>query len=553
MKKSGKIIAAAVSALMVAVSGAAAVLYSRSQRTAEVTSVSMLAGGFWDPMTSSGIVYDAGSQKIYPDSTKTVTQVFVSEGQQVKAGDALLAYDTGNLALSLAVKQLAVDAAKNDLEAARHRLQKLQNTAPTAESTAAPEPDPSPEPSVPPEKPEKQKTEDAWNYVDSASDIWMDEPEENADLLPDGNSVSETEVQEEPEEEPEDGDDFLHPMRFILTEDGKIYGSLFNELRGNITEERDTVWISFEVHEENREEKQCISSWLVSLKHIPSCQDDDCWEIMTRRQISEETETPEKNPEETPESVSEPVQQGYTAEELAREIRNQQKTVRDLDLDVRRKELELRMEQESATDGVVYAKHDGVVTVLHDPSAPPQDGTPLLTVSGSAGTYIQGQISELLLDRVQKGDPVTVMSWNTGSSYQAEILSVDTFPASDGYSGGNPNASMYPVYAYIPEQTDLSAGDGLELNFLQEGTSDAIWLDMAYVRRDSSGYYVMKDDGSGKLVRQTVSVGRISYGSMAEIRSGLSMSDQIAFPYGKNAAEGIRTSGTEAEEGGIAE
>lgn len=42
------------------------------------------------------------------------------------------------------------------------------------------------------------------------------------------------------------------------------------------------------------------------------------------------------------------------------------------------------------------------------------------------------------------------------------------------------------------------------------------------------------------MTKQYVEVGKIVYGSY-EIRSGLSMEDEIAFPYGKDVKEGART------------
>ncbi len=49
-----------------------------------------------------------------------------------------------------------------------------------------------------------------------------------------------------------------------------------------------------------------------------------------------------------------------------------------------------------------------------------------------------------------------------------------------------------------------------------------------------------KKGENDRLTKQYVEVGKIVYGSY-EIRSGLSMEDEIAFPYGKDVKEGART------------
>ena len=45
-------------------------------------------------------------------------------------------------------------------------------------------------------------------------------------------------------------------------------------------------------------------------------------------------------------------------------------------------------------------------------------------------------------------------------------------------------------------------------------------------------------DENGLLKKQYVVTGKSVYGSAVEIKSGLTSSDLIAFPYGKNAVEG---------------
>ena len=41
-----------------------------------------------------GTVTSDNLQAIYPSNTQTITEIFVTEGQQVKKGDKLLSYDT---------------------------------------------------------------------------------------------------------------------------------------------------------------------------------------------------------------------------------------------------------------------------------------------------------------------------------------------------------------------------------------------------------------------------------------------------------------------------
>ena len=72
--------------------------YLNSSNTIEVHSVSSLNTGYWDnPSTSTGLVSNSDTQSVLYDSSKTITQVFVKEGQQVSVGDPLLSYDLTTL------------------------------------------------------------------------------------------------------------------------------------------------------------------------------------------------------------------------------------------------------------------------------------------------------------------------------------------------------------------------------------------------------------------------------------------------------------------------
>ena len=51
---------------------------------------------------------------------------------------------------------------------------------------------------------------------------------------------------------------------------------------------------------------------------------------------------------------------------------------------------------------------------------------------------------------------------------------------------------------------------------------------------------MFKED-HGRLKKQYVTVGKIVWGDIVEIKEGLSGSDYIAFAYSKNAKEGTKT------------
>ena len=234
---------------------------------------------------------------------------------------------------------------------------------------------------------------------------------------------------------------------------------------------------------------------------------------------------------------------GYTASQLARAIRDQKQEIRRLNLELKKAQLKLDGDRDALSDGVVYARRDGIVRKVSDPSSPPQDGSAFLEVASGTGMYVSGFVSELVYDRVNVGDTVTGYSWNTGKSVTASVISKDDYPTSAGYYNGegNPNASYYAFEAYIEDTSNVKSGDYLELTVGETVMNSSLWISRAYIRKDNEGYYALKDD-NGKLVRQSVKIGRTVWGEYYEILDGLNEEDSIAFPYGKNAKAGKNTS-----------
>ena len=74
---------------------------------------------------------------------------------------------------------------------------------------------------------------------------------------------------------------------------------------------------------------------------------------------------------------------------------------------------------------------------------------------------------------------------------------------------------------------------------------NSLYIEKAYVRNEDGKSYVLKAGEDNRLVKQYVETGKTVYGSSIEIKSGLSESDRIAFPYGKTAKEGIKVKDAE--------
>ena len=235
----------------------------------------------------------------------------------------------------------------------------------------------------------------------------------------------------------------------------------------------------------------------------------------------------------------------YTADELKDAIKEQTRSVADVDLQKRIAQADLKELQSELEDGVVYAKKDGIVTTVCDPANPPQDGTPFLQLSGAAGLYISGTIGELDLDTVKVGQSVSAVNYMTGDTYEGTISEISNVPSDsvNYYGDSNPNSSFYEYTAYIENPQNLKKGDSLELTIdtSSEGSDSGLYIDKSYVRTENGQSYIYKDD-NGKLKKQTVKTGKSLWGSYVEIKSGLTNDDYIAFPYGVREGEKTKVS-----------
>lgn len=508
MKKKKKIKIIIIAVLVVAVAAGSitgVVYYKNSKGLASVMSVSMISTtNDYTSMTSEGMVCDDACQTINLKDGQKVTEVYVTKDQQVKAGDKLLAYDVTSLSLSVEMKQLEIQSLENQLTSEKQKLDKLKNTKPIAKQPETPV-TPEPQPAAPEQKPDEEH--------DVISDL----------------SVAE-------------GSGTEHdPYVFTCTEASYVSGALLNTLADKSAVAR------FVIGDANAPDMELT----VRGDKLGSYDDSDEIKLFLAGTITAGNEPSDSIADSDAEQTTQPdadtasEEKTYTADELKDAIKEQTRSVADVDLQKRIAQADLKELQSELEDGVVYAKKDGIVTTVCDPANPPQDGTPFLQLSGAAGLYISGTIGELDLDTVKVGQSVSAVNYMTGDTYEGTISEISNVPSDsiNYYGDSNPNSSFYEYTAYIENPQNLKKGDSLELTIdtSSEGSDGGLYIDKSFVRTENGQSYIYKDD-NGKLKKQTVKTGKSLWGSYVEIKSGLTNDDYIAFPYGVREGEKTKVS-----------
>ena len=554
---------------------------------------------YWgDSQESYGPVSTDKIQTVFLSSTQTVTEMKVAQGDMVKKGDVLMTFDTTLSDLQLERKRLEVEKLKLDLETAQKKLKDIQNMKPM--SIVSPDDfDNSDEDSDDEGDLEKDyelsydhaydgskpsKALICWLRVTTGDekvrmtptvdDALLEEARQQAEKFQNENQPDPTEPSTEPTTEPTtesttepatepptqpgtepptqpSTEPPTQPSTEASTpsteessegEDGEQSSASAAENPG----EKPTVsvedyYIVFKVTEDDMSMGNRLA-W--EGLHVFKQGSGFAFNFFDASGVPDHTITTDDpdNTDPTDPDMPDPGS-GYTAAQLAQMRAEQEKTIKETKFKIKMAEADYKIMQTEMSDGNIYAEFDGkVVSVLTEEEAKTQN-QPVLKVSGGGGFYIQGSVSELEKDKMQIGQEVTVNDWNTGMTYTGKIVSMGDFPTnSDGWNGsGNPNVSYYPFTVFVDETADLQAGMYVNIQYSSAESENGIYLENPFIRTENGQSYVYVQGAGGKLEKRFVTTGKALWGSYTEIRSGLTVDDLIAFPYGKNLKEGAPT------------
>lgn len=483
---------------------------------------------FWgDSRESYGPVSTDRIQTVFVSDTQTVTEILVNQGDMVKKGDLLMTFDTTLSDIALERKQLEVQKLKLQLEDANAELLRINGLKPYTPPKPPKENPGTPlegnyqlanDPKYDGSTPEKAVL--CWIADSTPIDAALLEAvRQRAEDIQNDNAQKAYEESllnpTEPEEPTEETTPPAPPAHITVT---SCY-TVFKVTAGNTSLGAHLTWQGAHIQ---HSESGCTFTFFDG-------------NVVSDYMLTEE----EKNANKPPKDDS----SGFTAAQI-QEMRVQQKeTIKDLEFQLKMAEGELAIMEKELRDGNIYAETDGkVVSCLTEEEAK-MTQQPILKVSGGGGFYIQGSVSELDRDELQIGQEVTVNDWEGGGMYTGTIQSVHDFPTNENsYSSmNNPNVSYYPFTVFVDESADLRAGYYVSIEYSSAGSEDVFYLRNPFLRSENGKTYVLVRDANGLLEKRFVTVGKTLWGSYTEIRSGLSVEDYVAFPYGKNVKPGAKT------------
>ena len=494
---------------------------------------------YWgDSQESYGMVQTDGLQAIYLSTTQTVTDIKVQLGDEVKKGDILMTFDTTLSDLALERKRLDVEKLKLQLQDAQARLYEINCMKPMV----IPEPEEETDENLGEKLNDPYRISHNSDFDGSSAELplicWMKGTTAVSDEILDALIIQAKEFQ-------------------TINAEKKAQEEQAPE--GEAAPAEETVPPT-EVPEETEPEipEVNVSSFYVVIKVTEK---DQALAAKTTWQGIYVLRTPEAggysfkffdaamvqdhmlSPEDETEEPEIDYGSGFTAAQIAQMRAEQEKTIRDLQFDIKMAEAEYKIAQAEVNDGNVYAEIDGTVVSLISEDEALMMMQPLMKVSAGGGFFVDGSISELERNTLEIGQEVTINDWNTGMVYTGTVRSLGDYPSSDGYwSGmGNPTATYYPFTVFVDETADLQPGSYVSIMFSPGSSEQGVYLENPFLRTEGGRSYVYLRGEDGLLEKRYVTTGKSLWGSYTEIREGITAEDFIAFPYGKHVKEGAQT------------
>lgn len=575
--KRGLLIAAGVVAACGVVWGGLTLARNAQRGNVNVYAVSDFSmSDYWgDTSQTSGMVTTDEMQKIFLSDTQKVSKVYVEEGQTVKKGDKLLSYDTTLTSLDVERAQIAYEKQVLALETSKKELERLQ-LAMDQEALQ--------------EKMDELQAEIDKKYEESRKGIFDKEtqpieagkPQLLTKLSGDGSKEKPLYYDWNSEDAltsenlikllPENSGAVVYVV-LVIHVDNTTLGDIVNccglrlewvnpsgggesgeggqtggETGGQGGETGDTGDVAGQTGDDGQivpvlpgtgegqpeAPKESVKVFPAKLAEAPQIVIDGTTdEILALQKELEE--------------LQKLFEESYPKEELVKMIRDKIREISEMDVTIKLAAVNLEQVKKEVGSDTVYSELNGTIKAVRDSGSADFDKTQaVVEVSGGGGYYIEGALSELELDTVSIGETVQVSSWMTGASAEGEIVEISDYPTdnANSWSDGNSNVSYYPFKVFVSEDADLREGDYVEMSYQNStGSADGntLYLESMFIRTENGKSYVLVRGDHDRLEKRWVQTGRNLWGSYTQIRGGLTVDDFVAFPYGRNVAEGAGT------------
>ncbi|MGI6021132.1 MAG: HlyD family efflux transporter periplasmic adaptor subunit [Lachnospiraceae bacterium] len=560
---------------------AAAIIVIKGKRTVDVFSVSMMSQGYWGNDSSfSGNAVSGQNQQVRLKEG-IVNEVRVQSGDKVKKGDVLMVYDVQSFGLTLQKDEAQIAVTEFEIEKKRREIEKYKSLRPSEEMPVSAEEIIDMGPLVTDEELtdedfDPDKTEYSCSLKTVIKKSFLRRLRENGGVVDikiyadqiltgsikiDGEGIPNeiTEYIPREEQSPEPGDPDPEdsdadnsdpessgpevPEGGISGDDVPDTGESENEGDPTGTEGTQSVFvkISRDPLDENAPDFEVSKAIGFGEEEIavvdPNGNEFKWWSFFaTVPQEYERYVTVYENESGIPEGED----YVYSRKELAEMVKTAGEELKNLELDLKLQKNNYEQDKIISINGEITALSDGVVSEVKDYRQVPV-GEVIIEIRGSDQGQVIINVDEYTIGSLNMRDVMSVSLMESGIMTTGTVEKIGEEPAENYYS--NNNSSYYPVTLKLEDtgEESITIGEYCMASLSGEAESQGgLYLPLMYVRDDSRGSYVMKEE-NGHLTKQYLKCGRNLYGSVIEIKEGLSTEDYIAFPYDAGEREGTPT------------
>lgn len=551
--------------------------YNESKTVIDVIPVSNISAYYYgDENSSDGLVTSNVSQEIYLMENQLVKEVYVKEGDQVSIGDKLMEYDTTLTELDLEAKKISLNKINLQIKDLNKQITNLKNgnyaggfakvpiehtlsttgeITDTGSTSNPPESEGTPDSSDPSgsqntDNPPVQPQETP-NPPTPSDPVPTDPvPTDPVPTDPVPTDPIPTDPVPSPSKKLDWNTEFVESGSDLIVECGSdweitpefIYKIMGYDETGTTQDESKIVNVTLRITDS---ETGKTYAWTLRGDRLEIPEDPvDTTTVgdYIDNHLVFNMPDPDDPGSDFPGGDFGPV---YTQEEINQMIKEKQQEIASLQLSIKQANLDITKLENTLKESTVKSTVNGIVKSAGDPLEGAEEGKPFMVVDSEEGLYLTGSVSELQLNLVNVGQPVSVMSWNSGMTYEATITEISPYPSSANfYYGSNPNVSSYPFKAYIENSDGLRNNEYVQISMntqSRDTDTNALYIYKAYILSENGHSYVYIQDENEKLKKQEVTTGKTIYGSYIEIKTGLSEADYIAFPYGKGLKDGAHT------------
>ena len=550
--KKGIIIAACAVGVCGAVWGGLTIARNAQRSDVKVYSVNdFCMTDYWgDTSSTSGMVTTDKIQKVFLSSSQTVNKVWVAEGDSVRKGDKLISYDSTLTQASVEQAKIDYDRQDESLTTAKNELEYLKKAK------------------------NKETLKQELDKLNAELDALKKKYDEDPDHPYNGDApVTEGAIKDYKKtltvKGADGSDQTVNVLYYSWLSTSRLNDSKVTEILTNLATLRadkdhpsvDTYVVLVQRYEDKVGGYVDNTVGLVITETytagddtaVPAVPESRSVSFSVRSDLPEFEDTERKYDDAAIKRLQQKInlanmylENSMEQKDLAKAIVDKAQEVKEKEVNLRLAKLSLDKKTKELGDGNVYAEFDGTVKAVRNADEAYNNSEAVIELSGGGGYYVTGTLSEMELGSVKVGDTVSISSWMTGAACEGTIVSIDDYPTTSGNSwgDGNSNVSYYPFKVFVEEDAGLQANDYVDIQYQKAGTQEqgnSLYLQSWFIRTDNGKSYVMARGEDGRLEQRWVQTGRDLWGSYTQIRGGLTVDDFVAFPYGRNVAEGAGT------------